>query len=111
MSDLTITVTPEEVATLRAYHAGEEVTLGKLRPLLDRLAEEASRIREEPPARSLVGYERRLHKASVLTLVAEASRINLDLDIDTAMRIGKAEVIKRILEAQGLNDDLLKGES
>jgi hypothetical protein len=84
MSDLTITVTPEELVTLRAWHTGGEITLGALRPLLNRLAEQAS-LGERVPMRTeseirerIASYEERLTspklKKSAIPVVVNAKR-------------------------------------
>jgi hypothetical protein len=57
-------------------------------------------------ARSLVGYERRLHKMRYTELLAEAQRLGAQVFKD----ITRPELIGRILEVQGINDDILKGD-
>jgi hypothetical protein len=57
-------------------------------------------------ARSLVGYERRLHKMRYVELLTEAQRVGAQVFKDITRPI----LIARILEVQGINDDILKGD-
>jgi hypothetical protein len=56
---------------------------------------------------ALVGYEQRLHKMPIKELIAEAKRIGIDPKLAAG---SKLTLVRNILEAQGANDDSLKGE-
>lgn len=56
--------------------------------------------------RSLVGYERRLHKMRYTELLTEARRVDADIFKD----ITRPVLIARILETQGLDDSLLAND-
>lgn len=59
---------------------------------------------QEEDIHALVGYERRLHKMRYTELLAEARRVGAQIFPDITRPI----LIGRILEVQGINDDILK---
>jgi len=64
----------------------------------------------EENIRQWVGYEQRLWKMPVRKIILEAARVGVHHeDVVVALEAGgKRLLIKRILEAQGINDDILK---
>jgi hypothetical protein len=58
---------------------------------------------EDDELRGLVGYEQRLHKLRYVKLLTEAERVGAEIFPD----ITRPELIRRILERQGIDDDVL----
>jgi hypothetical protein len=56
---------------------------------------------------SLVGYERRLYKMRRPELLAEAKRVGLSLTETQKSIMLLSDLVKRILEIQGMNDNIL----